>query len=126
MQITNLSELIGQRVVVVALHSTRGFLIVEKHLSNRRIGATGTVGGWVPGHGGDVVWVKHEHVEPGEDPTSVYCHYSGELEFFSDDAVAFAEQKLKVLMVLKEGLKEATMLVENERARPFNANQEKP
>ena len=59
----------GLKVKIIKLESIKGFLIKEKHLNCRRIGVTGTVDGWVPGHGGDVWWVKHE----GNNEVGAYC-----------------------------------------------------
>jgi len=50
----------GMRVKVTCLHSTRGMLIATEDLNRRRLNATGTVQGFVPGHGGDVWWVQHD------------------------------------------------------------------
>ncbi len=51
---------VGQKVQIVNLSSTKGFLIAEKHLKARRAISTGIVQGYVPGHGGDVWWIKHD------------------------------------------------------------------
>lgn len=40
--------------------STKGMLIVQRHLDNRRVSQRGQVSGIVAGHGGDVYWVRHE------------------------------------------------------------------
>lgn len=58
------------------LESTRGMLIAEKHLLARRPGAVGVIGGYVPGHGGDVYWVRHGT----EEIVAVYCFTEFELE----------------------------------------------
>jgi len=42
------------------LGDTEGMLIAKKHLDARRPYAVGVVWGYVPGHGGDVWWIKHE------------------------------------------------------------------
>ncbi len=59
----------GLSVVVVALFGTQGFAIKQKHLDCRRKGATGTVVSHVPGHGGDVWFVKHY----GSEEIAAYC-----------------------------------------------------
>ncbi len=51
----------GLRVKVVRLRKTTGMLIASKHLNVRAAGKTGTVRGWVPGHGGDVWFVQHDN-----------------------------------------------------------------
>lgn len=117
MKIKNLDELIGKRVVVTADNGTLGYLIREKHLTNRRIGRVGTVQGWVPGHGGDVVWLIHEDPVEDEDPAAAYCHLT-ELEFYSEQAVEFAKQKLARLSPLyyeRERLQADIRTIEQER-----------
>lgn len=58
------------------LGSTGGMLIAEKHLRARRPNALATIGGWVPGHGGDVYWAYHD-----QDPIAAcYCFTEFELE----------------------------------------------
>ena len=42
------------------LYETRGMIIAQKHLDARQPNKEGTVSGYVPGHGGDVYWVKHD------------------------------------------------------------------
>jgi len=54
---------LGSRFKVTELQSTRGFIIDQRHLDCRRLGATGTYHGYVPGHGGDVWWIRHDHSE---------------------------------------------------------------
>lgn len=58
----------GMKVKVGKLRGTKGVLIHHKHLVVRRAGVTGTVTGYVPGHGGDVWWVKHDD----SDDTGAY------------------------------------------------------
>lgn len=50
------------------LESTNGMMISSKHLDARRHGTTGEIVGWVPGHGGDVWWVRHD----GSDVVAAY------------------------------------------------------
>lgn len=50
----------GLKVRITKLGETNGMLIMQRHLDCRREGAIGIVDGYVPGHGGDVWWVKHE------------------------------------------------------------------
>ena len=64
-----LDTIVGAQVKVGKLGDTEGMLIKERHLACRREGATGRVAGWVPGHGGDVWWVKHD----GSDEIGAYC-----------------------------------------------------
>ncbi len=42
------------------LGDTKGFLINKKNLDARTPNSVGTVLNWVPGHGGDVWWIKHQ------------------------------------------------------------------
>jgi hypothetical protein len=65
---------------LIWVHRTRlligfclGWLVSDKHIICRKANAHGTVGGWVPGHGGDVYWVKQ-----GKD---VACYGYKEIEF---------------------------------------------
>jgi len=51
----------GLRVMVTALESTKGMTIHSKHLHPRALGVVGTVKSYVPGHGGDVWFVQHDH-----------------------------------------------------------------
>jgi hypothetical protein len=60
---------IGMKVKVTHLETTDGMLISEKHLLPRKADSVGEVLGWVPGHGGDIWWVKH-------DVTGEICAYS--------------------------------------------------
>jgi hypothetical protein len=71
----------GMRVKVVELGSTIGMLINEKHLSVRKAGTTGTITRWVPGHGGDVWWVKHDG---GWIPPIIGAYCIDELEELND------------------------------------------
>ncbi len=48
------------RIRTTKLGDTKGMTIAPAHLICRREGVTGTVLGHVPGHGGDVWWVKHD------------------------------------------------------------------
>ena len=50
-------------------NSTRGMMIVAKHLTVRKSGKAGEVLWYVPGHGGDVWFVKHN----GSDEIGAYC-----------------------------------------------------
>lgn len=59
----------GLCVTVAKLGSTDGMTIAPKHLAVRRVGTVGTVSGYVPGHGGDVWWVKHS----GSEDVGAYC-----------------------------------------------------
>jgi hypothetical protein len=57
------------RVKITKLNSSLGFMIKPNHITVRKEGIIGTVTGYVPGHGGDVWWVKHE----GSDDVGAYC-----------------------------------------------------
>jgi hypothetical protein len=50
----------GMRVKTTELGSAKGLTVKPRHLDCRKVGITGTVSGYVPGHGGDVWWVKHD------------------------------------------------------------------
>ena len=50
---------IGQRIVTTELGPTAGMMISPKHLAVRQQGKQGEILSYVPGHGGDVWWVKH-------------------------------------------------------------------
>jgi hypothetical protein len=59
----------GLRVKTTELDRTAGMMINPRHLNCRRCGVTGTVEGYVPGHGGDVWWVRHD----GSGEIGAYC-----------------------------------------------------
>ncbi len=50
----------GDRALVVKLGSEAGIIVTPEHFDVRRQGASGTVRGYVAGHGGDVWWVHHD------------------------------------------------------------------
>ncbi len=56
-------------VRTIKLGETTGMTIAEKHLVVRKTGVTGTVLNYVPGHGGDVWFVKHD----GCEEIGAYC-----------------------------------------------------
>ena len=61
----------GMKVKTAAeLEDTREMLINPRHLECRKAGITGTVKGYVPGHGGDVWWVAHDD----SDDVGAYCY----------------------------------------------------
>lgn len=60
---------VGLRVKIIKLDDTQGMLIKLRHLECRKEGITGTVKGFVPGHGGDVWWVQHD----GSEEVGAYC-----------------------------------------------------
>ncbi len=62
---------IGMRVKITGLKSTRGMFIDDKHLKVRKVGIIGTIEGWVPGHGGDVWWIRY--------------HYSGRIGVYASN-----------------------------------------
>jgi hypothetical protein len=49
--------------------ATIAMSIAEKHLRSRQAGVTGTIKGYVSGHGGDVLWVQHDN-----GVMSAYCY----------------------------------------------------
>lgn len=60
----------GLRVKIAKLGSTVGMLISDTHLSVRKIDITGVVINSVPGHGGDVWFVRHD----GSDDVGAYVY----------------------------------------------------
>lgn len=65
----------GQRVKVVKIVSTEGFMIHPKHLKVRAVGVTGTTINSIEGHGGEVWWIKQDNGAIG-----AYIYYEFELE----------------------------------------------
>ncbi len=60
----NLNDVkVGLHVKVVKLGDAKGMLIKPKHLDVRKVGISGIITGYVPGHGGDVWWVRHDGCE---------------------------------------------------------------
>lgn len=55
----------GLKVKITKLGDTKGMNINPRHLEVRKVGVIGTILGYVPGHGGHVLWVKHENGEIG-------------------------------------------------------------
>jgi hypothetical protein len=51
---------VGVRIKTTTLGSTKGIFVRQHFLDARKAGVTGTVTGFVSGHGGDVWWVEHE------------------------------------------------------------------
>lgn len=45
------------------LEAPTGFIVKARYLEARRTNSFGVVGGFVPGHGGDVYWVRHDDGE---------------------------------------------------------------
>jgi hypothetical protein len=62
------------------LGDTMGFLITERHLSQRKPNAVGAISGIVGGHGGDVYFVTHV----GDSAMAVYSFDEFELEPAAD------------------------------------------
>lgn len=62
------------------LGTTKGMVAMPTVLSNRRASASGTIHGIVPGHGGDVYWVRHD------DGTTAPYHF---------DEFELSEEKLE-------------------------------
>ncbi len=69
----------GRRVVVSKLGGADAMCIGPKHLNARRIGATGTLGQPVAGHGGDVWFVSHDRQEGGQEEVAAYTYEELEL-----------------------------------------------
>ncbi len=51
----------GDRARVIRLGTTMGMLVAYKNLDVRMQGVDGTVLNYVPGHGGDVWFMRHDH-----------------------------------------------------------------
>ena len=51
----------GTPVITKKLQSTTGIIANAEYLNNRRADMPGTIWGWLPGHGGDVWVIQHEH-----------------------------------------------------------------
>ncbi len=72
----------GTRIVTHdELGETTGMLIHERHLKARKPSALGMIGSYVPGHGGDVYFVRHGEGDARSDPCPVaaYCYTEFEL-----------------------------------------------
>lgn len=50
----------GLYVKITKLNDTKGMMIAPKHLDARKKGARGIIREFVPGHGGDVWFIKHD------------------------------------------------------------------
>lgn len=61
-----------------ALESTSGMRVHPGHLAARRPDLPGIIRGVVPGHGGDVYWVRHEGIE--DAAAAAYCFTEFELD----------------------------------------------
>lgn len=59
---------------------TRGFLVADRHLMARKRNALGLIEGWVPGHGGDVYWVRHAEGDARADPCPVAAYLYTEFD----------------------------------------------
>jgi hypothetical protein len=59
---------VGIRVKTTTLGNTKGIFVRQHFIDARRAGVTGTVTGFVSGHGGDAWWVDHDDKTIG-----VYC-----------------------------------------------------
>lgn len=50
---------VGLKVKTTKLGDSKGMMVAQEHLDARQPDKEGEVTGYVPGHGGDVWWVKH-------------------------------------------------------------------
>jgi len=67
------------------LGAPRGMLIKPEILDRRTPGVSGMICGYVPGHGGDVYWVRHD----GEEDTgSAYGYWEFDLTEEGDHELA--------------------------------------
>lgn len=57
--------IVGLRVGVKKLGDTKGMMVNKKHLDVRKVCVKGEIVGYVPGHGGDVWWVRHDDGQIG-------------------------------------------------------------
>jgi hypothetical protein len=67
---------LGRKVctnVVLYEHSTVGMIVRPEYLANRRASMDGVALSYVPGHGGDVWWVRHDIEGETEPRIAVYC-----------------------------------------------------
>ena len=78
----------GLKVRITKLGETLGMMIKPRHLDCRKVGITGTISGYVPGHGGDVWWVKHD----GSDEIGAYVF--DEMEAVTEQQNEKAEARL--------------------------------
>ena len=82
----SIQDVIGKRIRThKKLGSTKGFLVVEHHIAGRQPGALGIVEGFVPGHGGDVYWVRHTEGPPNMNPSPVAAYSYTEFEIEKDE-----------------------------------------
>ncbi len=64
--IKDIKSTLGRRVKThEELGPTTGFLVKEDHITARKAATVGIVVGYVPGHGGDVFWVRHDLGDAG-------------------------------------------------------------
>ena len=60
----------NMKVATVRLRETTGIIVGDRHLEVRKAGVAGTVLGQVPGHGGEVWFVKHDNSQE----VGAYCY----------------------------------------------------
>jgi len=94
----------GLRVRITKLGETIGYLVKEKHLTCRCEGQTGVVGGYIPGHGGDVYWVDHED---GTTGAYAYDEFEPIEPIMKVKPITPAEVTDKKLKVIPDGVIEA-------------------
>lgn len=69
----HLGQIENRKVKTISeLKPTTGFLVHKKHIDARKPDIYGYIGGWVPGHGGDVQWVI-------QDKHKIGCYRNNEL-----------------------------------------------
>lgn len=51
----------GMNVKITRLEKTDGMFIKQEYLDRRKAGEVGTVLNYVPGHGGDVWWIRQSN-----------------------------------------------------------------
>lgn len=78
---------VGMRVRITHLEPTTGMFIADRFLAARKSGVIGEVLGYVPGHGGDVWWVKHD----GSEDVGAYCFTETEEVYPAKDVALVTE-----------------------------------
>jgi hypothetical protein len=59
-KIKHLDVLIGRKLRVTSITTTAGYMIKGENLAYRQLNDIGEYVGYVPGHGGDVIWFKSD------------------------------------------------------------------
>lgn len=92
------------------LGSTRGMMIYGGNLARRKPAADGVITGVVPGHGGDVYWVRHDDGSGAEAILAAYSFTEFELaetEKRHEEIAAYAKEMAGTDADLEAGLEQA-------------------